>query len=240
MRPILRGSEPKKYNKYEDAKPDLIRKFGNYCSYCERKIPTFLAVEHIQPKGLAKYTHLLTEWTNFLLGCPNCNSAKKDKDVEFNQFYLPDRDNTFVAFEYDEDGIVSPATGLTQPQKNIADRTIDLCALNNNFHPNWGAAEIQGSLERWAQRSATWKLAKESLLDYLSAPSLPHARTIARCAAGHGFFSIWMKVFTTYPEVRKEIITAFLGTSQACFDTQTMQPITPRPSDHNLPSGGKI
>ncbi len=240
MRPIKRAEEPKKFKRYEDAKPYLVKNIGPYCSYCERSIPTLLAVEHIQPKGLGKYEHLRVEWTNFLLGCPNCNSAKKDKDVALGRFFLPDRDNTFVPFAYDEDGRVCPAAGLNLKQNKIAEDTIALCALNKNRHLNWNEAALQGALERWGQRLTVWITAKDSLKDYQTAPSLPHARNIARCAAGHGFFSIWMKVFETYPDVRKEIISVFPGTSQTCFDPATTKSITPRPNDHHLPDGGKI
>lgn len=62
MRPVRRGSSPiaNDFNRYEDAKTDLIsriskghlkeRHLGSYCSYCERRIETNLAVEHIEPK----------------------------------------------------------------------------------------------------------------------------------------------------------------------------------------------
>jgi uncharacterized protein (TIGR02646 family) len=240
MRPVKRDDEPKKFKKYDDAKPYLVKNFGLYCSYCERGIPTLLAVEHIQPKGLKKYEHLLLEWTNFLLGCPNCNGAKTDKDVELDKIFLPDRDNTFVPFTYDEDGKVSPSTGLSPEQKQIAESTIELCALNKYFHPNWDEKALQGALERWGQRHAAWITAKESLKNYQAAPSEPHAKTVGLCASGHGFFSIWMKTFEAHPEVRKEIIAAFPGTAQACFDAVTTQPVTPRPDDHKLPNGGKI
>lgn len=239
MRPLKRATEPKKFKKYDEAKPYLVDNFGGYCSYCERYIPTFLAVEHIQPKGLDKYEHLREEWTNFLLGCANCNGAKTDKDVELDKYFLPDRDNTFVPFMYDEDGKVSPSAGLNAARKKIAEDTIELCALNKYHHPNWNEAALQGVLERWGQRVAAIKTAKESLSDYEAAPSTPHARNIARCAAAKGFFSIWMQVFFAHPEVRREIIAAHPGTSLVCFDTSTL-PASPRPNDHNLSNGGKV
>ncbi|NOQ13247.1 MAG: HNH endonuclease, partial [Methyloprofundus sp.] len=62
MRPVRRGASPKAedYEDYSDAKTDLISRISSgqfkerhiaaYCSYCERKIDTNLAVEHIEPK----------------------------------------------------------------------------------------------------------------------------------------------------------------------------------------------
>lgn len=58
MRPIVRGPCPKNDNdediqfaKYQEALPYLIDRLGRFCSYCERHIPTSLAVEHIRPKS---------------------------------------------------------------------------------------------------------------------------------------------------------------------------------------------
>jgi 5-methylcytosine-specific restriction endonuclease McrA len=83
MRPIRRGSSPRQadFTNYREALPDLVGRLGMYCSYCERRIPTQLAVEHIQPKGLPASQALQGRWENFLLACVNCNSIKKDKPV---------------------------------------------------------------------------------------------------------------------------------------------------------------
>lgn len=239
MRPITKGTSPKTYTAYADAKGDLTRTIGNYCSYCERHIPAGLAVEHIQPKGRPEYAHLINEWDNFLLGCVNCNSAKKDKQVPLDHYLLPDRDNTFVGFEYFEDGRVEADRNLTADIKKKAEDTRDLCALNKGFHDNWDDEARQAALERWSQRNLAWEEAKQSLVNYIAEPGPRHANSIAIGATGRGFFSIWMKVFESYPEVRREIIAAFKGTSIACFDAATV-PVSPRPNDHNLPNGGKV
>jgi len=90
MRPVKRGSSPvqEDYRHHSEAKPDLVSRLGQYCSYCERPISTQLAVEHIQPQGLPKYEHLKGRWNNFLLACINCNSTKQDKDVLFANLLL--------------------------------------------------------------------------------------------------------------------------------------------------------
>ena len=45
---------------YAQAKPDLINRMGHYCSFCERRISTNFAVEHIQPKkGQYAHPHLI-------------------------------------------------------------------------------------------------------------------------------------------------------------------------------------
>jgi len=132
MRPVERG-EARKYTNgapYKQAKPCLIENLGPYCSYCERRIPASLAVEHLRPKILNP--GLETEWSNFLLACANCNSAKgtldqvvlriknedgthtfykeKEQDNESRIFCIwPDKENSSTAFRYLEDGSIEEA-----------------------------------------------------------------------------------------------------------------------------------
>ena len=53
MRPVRRGAapQPDDFDPYNDARPYLVSRLGLYCSYCERRTATNLAVEHIQPKN---------------------------------------------------------------------------------------------------------------------------------------------------------------------------------------------
>ncbi|MEM7397212.1 MAG: HNH endonuclease [Verrucomicrobiota bacterium] len=70
---------------YGLSRSDLIRNFGQYCSYCE--MPVFdnsLAVEHMIPKN--SFADRGIDYNNFLLSCPNCNSQKSDhpsKDLNY-------------------------------------------------------------------------------------------------------------------------------------------------------------
>lgn len=52
------------------------------------------------------------EWSNFALGCVNCNSTKSYRDVDRSQFVLPDQDNSFRAFQYTKCGSVLPSNDL--------------------------------------------------------------------------------------------------------------------------------
>jgi hypothetical protein len=218
MRPIERGPAPGLFDNYEEAKPRLVERLGPYCSSCERSLPTMLAVEHIQPKGLAQYAHLINDWTNFLLACPNCNSAKQDTPVEPADFYLPDRDNTFLAFAYADDGSVGADARLTADQQAIASRTIELVALNKHDHRNWTDPALpHAALERLGQRLAAWNTARESLADLQARPCDEVRRCIVRTALATGFFSIWMHVFAAYPDLCERFITGFPHTSDSCF-----------------------
>lgn len=235
MRPVDRGPAPRSYAHYQDAKPDLVERLGLYCSYCERRIPTGLAVEHIQPKGLKQYDHLKLLWSNFLLACVNCNAAKSDKDVMFCQLLLPDRDNTFVAFVYAPDGMVEVAPTLPPQQQALAEATRKLTALNR-CDEACRERRAYSMLERVGQRANTWGQARDAREDFENGETI--AKAIAREAAGTGFFSIWMAVFEGIPEVRRLIIDAFPNTAADCFDEETL-PVSPRP-DNGLPEAGKI
>ena len=93
MRPVLRGSRPvddngneKLLREHKKARPDLIARIGQYCSYCEMKLDATLDVEHVQPKK--HHPDLRLEWNNFLLACKNCNSTKSDKDVVLDPIFI--------------------------------------------------------------------------------------------------------------------------------------------------------
>jgi len=57
MRPVHRDESPQAddFDPYRTALAELPSRLGMYCSFCERRIVTQLAVEHIQPKGLPVY-----------------------------------------------------------------------------------------------------------------------------------------------------------------------------------------
>ena len=74
MRPVLRGDSPQTgdFDDYRDAFGELASRIGIFCSYCERRIATQVAVEHIQPKdGPFGHPDLERRGENFLLGCVN-------------------------------------------------------------------------------------------------------------------------------------------------------------------------
>ena len=132
MRPVTRGTSPwpADFDDYRKAFPFLQSRLGPYCSYCERRMPTLLAVEHIQPKGRPEYAHLIGRWDNYLLGCVNCNSAKRDRDIRLEGVLVPDRDDTSVAFEYRDDGSVVPSPNLSPAVTPLAEALLSLCGLD--------------------------------------------------------------------------------------------------------------
>jgi uncharacterized protein (TIGR02646 family) len=245
MRPIRRGASPRPgdFANYRDALPDLVSRLGRYCSYCERLIPVQLAVEHIQPKGLPAYQALIGRWDNFLLACVNCNSTKKDKDVVLSDVLLPDRDNTFLAYLYDEAGAVQVSPLLSRSQQKLALATLTLVGLQQ---PGPAAPDANGrliALDRIKQRLEAWLTATYARDELLALrpgdPVLVEA--LLRLALATGFFSVWMEVFRDDPAMRSRLIDAFAGTRDSgCFDPQTSAPIQPAANPDQLPHGSKL
>jgi uncharacterized protein (TIGR02646 family) len=246
MRPVRKGLSPRQtdFSDYADAKPELIARLGHYCSYCERRIATNLAVEHIQPKdGPHGHPGLIGTWTNFLLACVNCNSAKGRKEVVLADLLFPDRDNTFASYEYTPDGKVKVSSGITPAQAIMAGATLKLVGLDKYPQKIVDSNGDPVAIDRVAQRMECWAIALESLQDFIQAPAAAKQvliRAVVRTAVASGAFSIWMTVFHAYSDVRIELIRAFDGTQDSgCFDMNTANSVTPSPNVDNLPYGGK-
>lgn len=245
MRPIFRGDSPQaeEFDPYTNAQPFLISRLGHYCSYCERRVATNLAVEHLQPKSTKQYSHLIGNWENFLLACVNCNSTKGEKDVVFKDLFMPDRDNTFASFSYPPDGTVVPSSSCNTPKLiKQAESTLSLTGLDKPISYVTDENGIQVYLDRVGQRQEVWLTALDAKLDIINNPTVEAVkRGTIRTAKACGFFSIWMTVFSSDPEMKRLLINAFSGTrASGCFDATTSEIISPSPNLGALAGGGKI
>jgi len=245
MRPVRKGVSPVAgdFNKYEDAKPELVSRLGLYCSYCERKINTLLAVEHIEPKdGDFGQSHLEKRWSNFLLACTNCNSCKGSKKVNFKRLLFPDRDNSYHSYLYQEDGTVVLNPTLSPRQQVMARNTLHLVGLDKPLQVYKDSNDEQVALDRSAQRMQVFGIAQVALSLLQADPANINVKTaIVMMALPEGFFSIWMTVFDAYPDMKVRLIKAFKGTEDSgCFDVNTGNAITPAPNPDNLVHGGKV
>jgi uncharacterized protein (TIGR02646 family) len=242
MRPVRRNNSPitGEFAKYEDAKPELVSRLGLFCSYCERKISTLLAVEHIEPKD--KAPALEKVWSNFLLACVNCNSCKSSKTVIFNELLFPDRDNTFHSYIYLDDGTITVNPMLSAQQRKQAQDTLKLVGLDKPMQKYSNSNDEVVALDRSGQRMEAIATAQQSLGLLETSPEVEALKqSIVISAKEAGFFSIWMKVFNAHPHMKILFIKAFKGTEDSgCFNMQTGAPITPAPNLDNLLDGGKV
>ena len=215
MRPVERGTAPRAYAQYGDAIGDLEDRLGRYCSYCERRLPISLAVEHIAPKSL----HLDRErdWSNFLLGCTNCNSVKDTTDVSDDDILWPDRHNTMLALAYARGGFVRVARGLSPQLQRRAQTLVDLVGLDR--HGSHRLPRPARRDRRWQDREEAWATAEECRERFEALDKSEEARELVlEAAKGYGFFSVWFAVFEQHIGVKLALIDAFPGTAAPCFD----------------------
>jgi len=219
MRPIDKGAGNGPYAQYEDAFGDLRDAVGDYCCYCERQIETHLAVEHVRPKSRKKA--LQTEWSNFLLGCVNCNSCKGKRSVILTNLLWPDRDNTLRAFDYEESGVVRVKKYLREPNRTRALATISLVGLDRipgHVIPKKRPTKAD---QRWRRRQEAFDLAQRDRARLIQQDTLIVRELIVENAHGRGMFSIWLQVFSGDPDMRSRLIQKFQGTAQNCFHPLT-------------------
>lgn len=203
MRSVDRGAWPTgddggriPFPEYGHAKLPLIERLGEYCSYCER--PGDLHVEHVVPK--TKAPKLETEWSNFLLGCVNCNSRKLNENDSRDGYLWPDSDDTFSAFVYRSGGRVGVNDGLGGDERRKAQALFELVGL--------GGIGTRTDRRRHKRRQA-WDQANEvrGLIDD------DNSRILAvKLALGTGFFSVWMAVFQDDEDMCRRLVSAFPGT----------------------------
>jgi hypothetical protein len=127
------------------------------------------------------------------------------------------------------DGRITIPGQLTAAQRTMAERTLALTGLDKRAS---AVADSNGRLvaiDRVAQRMEIWLIAQESKNDLQANSSDSFRRQIARTATGHGFFSIWMTVFSDDVAIRKLLIAEFRGTATDCFHESSTAVISPRP-----------
>ena len=169
----------------------------------------------------------------------NCNSTKGNKDVVLGDVFLPDRDNTFCAFDYTPDGKVLVANGLSADQEIMAINLQILVGLEKEIRTIYDENGRIVAIDRTSQRMEVWSIALESKSELEETPTDGMRRQIARTAAAHGFFSVWMKVFADDADMRRRFIKdGFPGTALDCFDAAAV-PVSPRPGNY-LGHGSKI
>ena len=223
MKPVDKGPSPKDFKRYSDAKPYLVDRLGPFCSYCERrKDPQDLHVEHIYPKD--PHPKRETRWRNFLLACNSCNSYKARYLGNGRQQRLiksclwPHVDNTTDAFHYEKNGLMTVHTGLAAPVAVLATHTIDMIGALKSPAVASSYEALGIAYDGVDKREEAWGTAEIARADYLAnRNSTATLDAIVRMCETTGHFSIWMRVFARYPEVKSRII-ACCKAAAGCFD----------------------
>lgn len=224
MRPVVRGDvpvddegNPVTYADYKDARDDLIEHMGDYCSYCEVALHDQVDVEHVLPKSLNP--SLAREWSNFLLACGTCNSIKGNNEVDLDDYYWPDQDNTLRAFFYEQDEPpqINSGSGVDHP---TAQRTLELTGIDRVP----GHSRLSDRDRRWKKRFGAWGIALIARGNLGTADSVEMRETIVMLAQALGFWSVWFSAFHDDEDMQLRLISEFPGTSADCFDNVTLVP----------------
>ena len=228
MRPVNRDEPPLDstgdslaFQHYADARDHLVGRIGDYCSYCEVCLHSRMDVEHIEPKSHQPARE--RDWNNLLLACPNCNSIKGDTDVDLDEYFWPDRDNTARAFQYDGDAPPRIVQRLSKDLQRKARRTLELTGLDRvPGHPRYSNRD-----QRWKKRREAYGIALR-LHRNLGVQDTHEMREVILLAAiKSGFWSVWMEVFHDDVQMRLALIGGFQGTATDCFDQNA--DLVPRP-----------
>lgn len=208
------------FNTYLDAKGFLYECIGSYCSYCEGFISN-AAVEH--KLSQKTHPHLEKKWNNFLLSCTNCNSTKRHhQHFRLQDCLWPDKDNTYLAFIYNEGGQISINCAITPAVQNLADQTMRMTGIgaipSNDLRINPKQRD-----KRWENRRDAWEIAvdaKKDLGEVIGiAAEVNMRKRILSEAIARGFWSVWMSVFADDPIMKNHLINQFCGTCKTCFDS---------------------
>lgn len=222
MKPVKKGNLRRNFTAYGEAKPELINRLGQHCSYCEAfGAPQNLDVEHIYPKK--PHPEYELKWKNFLIACKSCNTYKsihlgngRQTRLE-SRFVWPHKDNTFKAYEYFPDGRIEVHQGLKKSVRRAAEATRDMVGLLRSPARAVEFEKLGISYDGASKRSEQWGQADGFRTLYLQNPTPFTATTIADGAVQMGYFSIWMAVFHDRPEMRRELVRAFKA-DRDCFD----------------------
>ena len=208
MRPINKGTAPRVYTDYHQAKDDLRDRLSSYCSYCEMNISNGMDIEHVSPKS--KNPELANDWDNFLIACKFCNRIKSNDNTNRDGYIFPDTHNTAYAYSYTKTKVKVNEL-LNTNEKLLAQNTIDLIDINREKD------STNRKDDRFVARLIEWDKAQESLEDYQKNSSEEMIRQIARSHSG--FISSWLTIFENYTEVKQELLNRLSGTAMECYDS---------------------
>jgi uncharacterized protein (TIGR02646 family) len=143
---------------HESVRAELIKIYHSKCAYCESNTSagSYWRVEHYRPK--AKYYWLSLSWSNLLLSCEICNSAKSDNfdttnhPMQYQGESLNNLQNK--TSEYDK----SEIPHLINPEQETN------LSLKTHFHFNIDSGEIVANTDRMDYTIRTCNLNRKPLV----------------------------------------------------------------------------
>ncbi len=116
----------------DETKHEFFRMTGGRCSFCTKRIMDFnseMTVEHIQTK--VSTPSKIFEWGNLLCACRTCNTKRSQKPYDAEKYLDPTKiEDISKYFEFNMDGSIKIAKGLTEKEKEKAVYMKDMYKLD--------------------------------------------------------------------------------------------------------------
>ncbi len=138
-----------------------------------------------------------------------------------SDYVWPDTHSTFSYFDYNETGIVNiPDNIVDLNLRTSIQNMLNLVGLQKHPPRQGTVAWQEASDRRFEHRIQAWADANYYMSLYNNAQE--HIREamkplIITIVVNQGFWSLWMKVFSNFPEVQIELINNFAGTNKELF-----------------------
>lgn len=125
-------------NKYQYNTPETKKEFfkmsGGRCSFCTKRISDFnseMTVEHIETKSSTPLK--IFEWKNLLCSCKTCNTKRSTNAYNANLYLDPTKIKDIDRyFEFNADGTIEIAEGLSVEERKKADYMIKMYKLDRS------------------------------------------------------------------------------------------------------------
>lgn len=119
----------------QELRDDLWPRQHGRCAYCERCIPiASTPIEHIRPKARHRFPACTFVYKNLLLSCDTLGTCTDHKADDWDDAFIPPTDARCETwFCCDLNGLIGPAQGLTEPDRDAVKKTIQVVNLN---HPH--------------------------------------------------------------------------------------------------------
>jgi hypothetical protein len=184
-----------------DIVPDLLDRFGAYCSICERPLmEAAFAWDSETGRTVSPYQPALASPQSLLL-CATCEAVQAERDNSAGDLSLPFEEPTFAPFvSYYPDGSMFPRPAVGA---GPAELTLWYFGLLQRRETD-PRVRLQGRTWKVAERAVERLLIDETGLETLWLPDL---------IAATGFLSLWV-AFLAEALPKPEALSDFLGQAQ--------------------------
>ena len=126
----------------QELRADLWPRQHGRCAYCERCVPIqSTPIEHIRPKSRRRFPQCTFLYQNLVLSCDTLGTCTDHKADDWDEAFITPTDGRCETwFRCELNGLLGPADGLLEPDRDAVNLTIRMVNLN---HPHLKRAREQ-------------------------------------------------------------------------------------------------